>query len=895
MLINLKAHRLETNRLDVRYDGLKAVILGMVNITDGLPWPLKAVPQTVLQVIYQLENGKAGTAHIARLLGEIMSWWELVAKFGKQDSNNEQLREEVETFFGNVHGILIRLHVLQAVHPIKQFIAGTSIDSVLEEETAKLSTSTARFLLAQVLSTSNTAERTIALVTEVQSTLATVATAVESAISTSTSSAVNVGISVVPPARPRFFYGRSQSVRVIVDAILKLCPTDSPARIAILGAGGIGKTSLSLAILHDPEIASAFDTRRFFLSCESCADANAVAVALAKLFSIAISPDVVAAVSSYLTSQQCTFLILDNVETVWLATDSRIRNQFEQFLGQLAFIPTLTLVITSRGMVLPPNISWSNETESVLEPFDLEAARATFIAVARDPMDDAENNALTELLQAVDCMPLAVALLARLGQRHNRPSALLERWKLSRTAMLQTHSSGRDASVAVSISISIDLLCSASSDEEPLHLLSICAQLPDGLRMPTFELLEPYFQNLGIARQAVIDYALVTVGDADELKMLSPVRHFVDVNYPVTADHLAALRRIYFNIAAMAPQQPADDFTLRSAQITPEYGNLSSFLLRLIQTEQPSQELFDSVLATSQYSFLIAPSLTLLETLRTSLSDQPAWLSACVFRIGRMKCALSEVAEAAASFQDAQDLYESIGDSHMSTWCASWLAECLRLQGMHDAAELQLIAVLNAFVSAKNELGITCCNRELGRIYIDCGRYEEATHHLVAALEFYEERKMQFYAAQCRNFLATIHLFQNDYIAAENELHAARLAFENLGDRLGVAICTGAFGRLSRLKQNYELAETQLLAAQHIFKQFSSPTSHAFTLYELGMLRLDQQRSQDARDFLYSAQTAFTRLNDLVWVNYCDLGLARARKQLQDGDSAESASTVSTS
>ncbi|KAH7108557.1 hypothetical protein BKA62DRAFT_25775 [Auriculariales sp. MPI-PUGE-AT-0066] len=83
----------------------------------------------------------------------------------------------------------------------------------------------------------------------------------------------------------------------------------------------------------------------------------------------------------------------------------------------------------------------------------------------------------------------------------------------------------------------------------------------------------------------LVEFALVTVGADGELKMLSPIRYFVLENHPMTDTHFVSLQQIYFDIAASAPQEPADDFTLRSAQFAPESGNLTSFLLHLINSK----------------------------------------------------------------------------------------------------------------------------------------------------------------------------------------------------------------------------------------------------------------------------------------------------------------------
>ncbi|KAH7075290.1 hypothetical protein BKA62DRAFT_285850 [Auriculariales sp. MPI-PUGE-AT-0066] len=119
--------RLEVSGLTPAYDGIKAVILGMVNMTDGLPWPLKAIPQTVLQIVKHVENGMAAAARITELLAEVQSQWELVAEWNGSDIGNERLRPHIEAFFENVFCVFIRLRILHATHPIRRVVGTESL------------------------------------------------------------------------------------------------------------------------------------------------------------------------------------------------------------------------------------------------------------------------------------------------------------------------------------------------------------------------------------------------------------------------------------------------------------------------------------------------------------------------------------------------------------------------------------------------------------------------------------------------------------------------------------------------------------------------------------------------------------------------------------------------
>ncbi|KAJ7906621.1 hypothetical protein B0H13DRAFT_1880399 [Mycena leptocephala] len=68
------------------------------------------------------------------------------------------------------------------------------------------------------------------------------------------------------PSEPKIFHGRDSEL----SDILQLFSQGTP-KIAILGAGGMGKTSLAQAVIHHTEITERYNQHWFFIACDGAA------------------------------------------------------------------------------------------------------------------------------------------------------------------------------------------------------------------------------------------------------------------------------------------------------------------------------------------------------------------------------------------------------------------------------------------------------------------------------------------------------------------------------------------------------------------------------------------------------------------------------------------------
>ncbi|KAF7356055.1 NB-ARC domain-containing protein [Mycena venus] len=150
------------------------------------------------------------------------------------------------------------------------------------------------------------------------------------------SSNVSSGSFSVLPASPKIFHGRESELEELAAILM----TD-PARVVILGPGGIGKTTLAMAVLHHPKVVDKFQTRHF-ISCESSHTRDSLIAIIASHLGLEPSSTSERAALALLFAGKPCLMILDNFETPWEAPEGRAK--VEGLLALLADIPHVALL-----------------------------------------------------------------------------------------------------------------------------------------------------------------------------------------------------------------------------------------------------------------------------------------------------------------------------------------------------------------------------------------------------------------------------------------------------------------------------------------------------------------------------------------------------------------------
>ncbi|KAJ7094833.1 hypothetical protein C8R44DRAFT_860375 [Mycena epipterygia] len=368
------------------------------------------------------------------------------------------------------------------------------------------------------------------------------------------------------PAQPKILHGRESEIKHIVEIL-----HEELARIAILGAGGIGKTSLAKAALHHPDIVSKYQNR-FFVAADSATTSVELAALIGLHLGLKPEKDLTKPVVHYFSNKGPSLLVLDNLETLWEPMESR--GGVEEFLSSLTDI-------TMRGAERPAKVCWTRPFLQPLDPLSDEAARQTFVDIAEDFHD---NEDITKLLSLTDNMPLAVDLIAHLVD-HEGCERVLTHWVTEKTSLL---SSGHDRRSNLDMSITISLLSPrlSSGAKDLLSLLSI---LPDGFSNAELLHSKLSIENILECRSMLLRTSLAYEDHRKRLKLLVPIREHMQQFYPAPPPLIHQVEK-YFQLLLDVSEthRGSQQAVAQFKQIISNLGNLHQVLLQGLQQDNPT-------------------------------------------------------------------------------------------------------------------------------------------------------------------------------------------------------------------------------------------------------------------------------------------------------------------
>ncbi len=261
--------------------------------------------------------------------------------------------------------------------------------------------------------------------------------------------------------------------------------------------------------------------------------------------------------------------------------------------------------------------------------------------------------------------------------------------------------------------------------------------------------------------------------------------------------------------------------------------------------------------------------------------------------VGRADLA-RDLASSMAGFCKLRGYYEAWGDTHRIALAAAEQGGDLRGQAylLHGLAQLtadrdefgdaagyaeQALAV---FERLRDPVGLAHAQVIRGYLYRIGGQLTEAFAMYSAALAAFEAGDERDGSATARYGLAIAYREHGDVTAAAAHLHRALADFRAVGDRRAEGQVLRSLAILDLRADRPERAEPRLRAAQAIVTELGDPLGRAFCAQTLGEVYLRTGRTGEARAALAGASAWFERSGERF-------GSAACRRALAELDLAE--------
>jgi tetratricopeptide (TPR) repeat protein len=200
-------------------------------------------------------------------------------------------------------------------------------------------------------------------------------------------------------------------------------------------------------------------------------------------------------------------------------------------------------------------------------------------------------------------------------------------------------------------------------------------------------------------------------------------------------------------------------------------------------------------------------------------------------------------------YQAALAIREEIDDRANLARSYHQLGILAQLRGDYDAAEQRYQAGLPIMEEVGDRVGLASSYHQLGIVAQHRDDFDAAEQHYQASLAIEKELDRPDGLANSYGQLGNLALLRGDYDTAEQRYRAALTIFEELGSRASLAICHHQLGRLARERGDYDTAEPRFRAALTIFEELGDRANAAKALSQLGGIRTNQSRFADAIGF----------------------------------------------
>jgi len=560
----------------------------------------------------------------------------------------------------------------------------------------------------------------------------------------------------LPPPPPKVCFGRDE----LIESVVTLTENCTP--VALIGPGGIGKTSVALTVLHHDRIKKRFGDHRRFIRCDRFPASHANFLRqLSKAIGAGIeNPEDLIPLRPYLSSNEI-FIVLDNAESI---LDPQGVNAQEVFavVEELSQLSGIHLCITSRITTIPSNCKRLD-----IPTLSMDAAHDVFYRIYdNSDRPDLINNILGQL----DFHPLSVTLLATVAYQNKWDNNRLAReWGQRQTGVLQT---GHNKSLAATIELSLASPMFQELGPDARALLGVIAFFPQGVDENNLGWLLPTIPN---GTDVFDKFCVLSLTHRSNgfATMLAPLRDYLCPKDPKSSPLLCTAKESYFTRMPVE-LDPGKPVFGEARWITSEDVNVEHLLDIFTSIDANSDNAWDSCANFMDHLAWHKPRLTVLGPKIEGLADGHSSKLRCLYRLSRLfeavgnhverkrvlthllglsrergddfwvAIALRELSaanrqmglceEGIQEVEEASEIFEWLGNTARRAECLNYLAWLFYDDNQLDAAEEAASRAIKLLSEKGEQFLVHGYHHVLGKIYCSKGKREKAIYHFEVAL-----------------------------------------------------------------------------------------------------------------------------------------------------------------
>ena len=546
----------------------------------------------------------------------------------------------------------------------------------------------------------------------------------------------------------------------MIETIIDLAESLNP--IALIGPGGIGKTSVALAVLHSDRIKARFGDNRRFIRCDKFTPSLANFLSrLSKVIGAGVdNPEDLTPLQPSLSSKDM-LLILDNAESI-LDSQGTDGQQIYNAVEELSQLDNVCVCITSRITTVPPDCTCLD-----VPTLSMDAARSTFYRIYKT---DEKSDRIDEILTRLDFHPLSVTLLATVA-RQNRwdNNRLVGEWERHQTGILQTEHS---KSLAVTIELSLASPMFQQLGPDARELLGVVAFFPQGVDENNLDWLFPTVSN----RATIFDkfcMLSLTYRNNEFITMLAPLRDYLCPKDPKTSPLLCATKGVYVSRLSVSvdPTEPGFEDT---RWITSEDVNVEHLLDVYTSADPESDNIWAGCNYFMEHLYWHKQRKTVLGPKIEQLPDDHREKPGCLYELSRLFQLVGDYVEQKRLLSHALKLWKEWGNDDLAACSLVFLSSANRLLGLYEEGIQQAKEALGVFERFGFIKEQGDCLIGLAQLLLDSGQLDAAEETITRSINLLDKGpKFQF----CQSHQILGHVFRSKR-EREKAIHHYNIALE---------------------------------------------------------------------------------------------------------------------